>query len=128
MIMEISGALERQIHKQHLLGCKLALAFNIIGAIINYVLFKDEYFSYAISNLCAALIIGFTLLLDRRMTLSGVMLGLIPMLSSLTVLAYILNTLELELFQKAIYVNAFVYLSVGMIFLWNLRFGLGLGG
>lgn len=120
--MKIAEALEKRIRKQHILGCKVALIVNIIWAILNCIIIKDDLCSYATANLVVAMIIGATLLYNRKKALSGSFLGLVPMLTTLTAFAYIYNTLELEVFQKISYVNVAVYIGAGMFLLWRIKY------
>ena len=122
--MKAHQEISRRIVKQHKLGCKVAIVVNILWGIFNYFIIDENRWVYVGINLAAAVIIALALINRRKLKLKGEVLGLIPMLTTLTAFAYTYNTVELEVFQKMTYTHAAVFIGAGMFLLWHIKYSI----
>lgn len=122
--MKVQEEISKRIFKQHNLGCKVAIVVNILWGIFNYFIIDHNTWIYVGLNFAAAAIIALALLNKEKLKLNGEVLGLVPMLTTLTAFAYTYNTLELEVFQKMTYTHAAVFIGAGMFLLWHIKYSI----
>jgi len=122
--MKVQQEISKRILKQHHLGCKVAIVVNALWAIFNYFIIEENKWIYVGINLAAAAIIAISLIRREKLKLNGEVLGMIPMLTTLTAFAYTYNTVELEVFQKMTYTHAAVFIGAGMFLLWHIKYSI----
>lgn len=122
--MNYSNELKKRLEAQHCLGCRVAIAVNLLWGLCNYFLFDENQEFYLGINVAVALVITVAMLLRKSLKLSYNALGLIPMLTTLTAFAFIYNTIELNTFQKLTYMHVAVFVGSGMFLLWHWVYSL----
>ncbi len=120
--MPIQKELSSQIRRQHILGCKIAIAINLLSAILDVFIIEENTLIDAALKMTAAVIITIGLFCRKRISREA--LGMIPMLATLTAFAYTYNSVELETFRKMTYLHIAVFIGAGMFLLWNIRYSI----
>lgn len=122
--MDFKSQLKERIYKQHCVGCAVATIVNLIWALTNYFVIEQGKWIYVSINLVAAGIIGLTLWLCRTHRISGIAMGMIPMLITMSAFAYTFNSIDLQSFEKVVYMYVAAFVGAGMFLLWDRRYSM----
>jgi len=122
--MELKEELSGRITKQHCLGCKVAMAFNILWAISNYFIITQNTWIYVSINIGVALLIFTTVMLRKKLKINGEILGLVAMLSTLSAFAFSYNTVDIGVFEKLTYMYVAMFIGAGMFLMWHIYYSL----
>lgn len=122
--MNYREELSARILDQHCLGCKVAIAVNLIWAISVYFIFPENKWVYSTINLAVVGIIVLVMLNRKRIKIAAEAVGLIPTIPTITAFAFIYNTIDLDVFQQMSFMYLGVFIGAGMFLLWNIRYSL----